>query len=126
MTEQKSKFVHILKSLYFYLVSFACVIVFIIGAVTLINTALQTWVFESNGNYYGGDVSYNCTKESMKMNGLFTNKDECMKYYQDIQDKDAQNQRNRDISFGIAMAVVSLPIWVLHMYLAKAAKKEED
>jgi len=126
MTEPKSKFVHILKSLYFYLVSFACVIVFIIGSVTLINTALQTWVFESSGYYYGGDVSYSCTKESMKMNGLFADKDECLKYYQDIQDKDARNQRNRDISFGIAMAVVSLPIWVLHMYLAKAAKKDED
>jgi len=102
------------------------VIVFIIGSVTLINTALQTWVFESSGSYYYGDITYNCTKESMKLNGLFTDKDTCLKYYEEQQAKEAKNQRNRDISFGIAMAVVSLPIWVLHMYLAKAAKKDED
>lgn len=124
MERSQSKFVHILKSLYFYLVSFACVIVFIIGTVTLINTALQTWVFHTNG--YNYDVSYNCTKESMKLNGFFTDKAECMKYYEEQNAKSAANQRNMDISFGIAMALVSLPIWVLHMYLAKVAKKDED
>jgi len=102
------------------------VIVFIIGSVTLINTALQTWVFETNGYDYYGDITYNCTKESMKLNGLFTDKDACLKYYEEQQAKQAENQRNRDISFGIAMAVVSLPIWFLHMYLAKAARKEEN
>lgn len=125
MTEQKSKFVHILKSLYFYLVSFACVIVFIIGSVTLINTALQTWVFHTGG-YYMGDVSYNCTKEAMKGNGLFTDKAECLKYYEDQNQKNADNQKKMDISFGVAMTLVSFPIWLLHMWMAKREKKQEN
>lgn len=111
------------KVIYMYLVALISVVVFIIGTVTLLNTALKTWVFPTNGYYYN-DYTYNCTAEGMK-GGSFTNREVCVAYYEDLNKKNAVNQRNEDLSFGVAMALVSLPIWLLHMAMIKKDKKHE-
>lgn len=126
MTEntQKHDLAKTFKVIYMYLVALISVIVFIIGSVTLLNTALKTWVFPTNGYYYN-DYSYNCTAEGMKSNVAFKTTEECLAHYEELDKKNAVNQRNMDLSFGVSMALVSLPIWLLHMAMIKKDKKHD-
>ena len=124
---KKGGFAKTLKTVYLYLVSLICVIVFVIGAVILINTALRTWVFPVNSDFYYGPMPVDaCTAQNLKDNTLFGTKEECVKYYEDQQTKNAVNQRNIDLAEGVAMTVVSFPIWLFHMYLAKREKKQGE
>lgn len=124
---KKGGFGKTLKIMYLYLVSLICVIVFVIGAVILINTALKAWVFPVDNVYYYGPMSVdNCSAQILKDSKLFETPDNCMKYYEEQQVKEATNQRNMDLAQGVAMTVVSLPIWLFHMYLAKKEKKQGE
>lgn len=109
------------KVIYMYLVALISVIVFIIGSVNLIDTALKTWVFPTTGYYQ--DYSYNCNKEGLKNSG-FKNNEECLAHFAKVEQKDAVNQRNKDLSFGVSMTAVSLPIWLLHMAMIRKDKKK--
>lgn len=121
-----------LRTVYMYLVALISVVVFVIGAVNLINTALKTWVFPTTGYYYMEDPIMNCNNEMAiaKENPEnyvfnFETKEECVAYYEEYNQKQAVNERNMDIAFGIAMTVVSLPIWLLHMWFIKKDKRRE-
>ena len=119
-----------LRTVYMYLVALISVIVFIIGAVNLLNTALETWVFPTDGGGYYEDLTWQC-------DGVLTPEDvdgketvsrwettaECVEYYEAQNIKRNVGQRNRDFAFGISMTVVSLPIWLLHMWFIKKDKK---
>jgi len=128
MAEAKKKpsnFVKVLRALYFYVVSAICVIVFIIGSVTLIKTALEAWVFPVTDGYSYDQSIYSCGPESMK--GMsFANKDECVTYYKDQAETQNNNQRNRDLAFGVAMTVVSFPLWLAHLWMVKLDKKKDN
>jgi len=127
MAEAKKKhsdFTKILRALYFYIVSAICVVVFIIGSVTLIKTALETWVLPVTNDSYDQSI-YGCAEESMK--GMsFANRDECVAYYKEQSISQARNRKNEDLSFGVAMTVVSFPIWLIHLSLAKSGKKKDN
>ena len=51
--------------------------------------------------------------------------EECIDYYDERNVKNRANQRNRDFAFGVSMTVVSLPIWLLHMWFIKQDKKKK-
>lgn len=123
---KKGGFTKTLKTIYLYLVSLICVVVFVIGAVILINTALKAWVFPVNNEYYYGPVPDNCSAQVLKDSTLFKTADDCVKYYEEQRAKDVINQRNMDLAQGVAMTIVSLPIWLFHMYLAKKEKKQGE
>ncbi len=119
-----------LRTVYMYLASLISLVVFIIGAVTLLNTALQSWVFPSTGYYYYEDPVMTCdnqlqmSKTEPKIVAFnFENRDACIAYYEARNEEQTENQRNMDIAFGIAMTVVSLPIWLLHMWFIRRDKK---
>ena len=100
-----------LRAIYMYLVSLVCVVVFIIGAVNLLNTALKTWVFPTN-EY---EMSYYSEYDDLEMTPE----------EQEIQRKEVNvSRRNQDLAFGVSMTVVSLPIWLLHMWFLKRDKKK--
>lgn len=120
-----------LRTVYMYLVALISVIVFIIGAVNLLNTALNTWVFPA-GDYYWSDPVIECNSqlEISEAEGSISKfrwetMDECVEYYEERDAKQDRNDRNRDLAFGISMTVVSLPIWVLHMWFIKQDKKRK-
>lgn len=122
--KKKSSFVKSLRTIYLYLVSLICVVVFIVGSVTLINTALKTWVFPV-GNWGYSDPAMNCNSENMKNIGLtFKTTEECIAYYEELDAKNYKNQLYSDISFGISMTVISLIIWLLHMSFIRKEKKD--
>lgn len=122
--KKKSNLVKVLRTVYLYLVSLICVVVFIIGSVTLINTALKTWVFPV-GNWGYSDPAMNCNSENMKNIGLtFKTTEECVTYYEELDAKNYKNQLYNDISFGISMTVISLIIWLLHMSFIRKEKKD--
>lgn len=125
MAEEKKKsgFVKSLRTIYLYLVSLICVVVFIIGSVTLINTALKTWVFPVT-SWYGSDPVWNCSAENMKNMGTFETTADCIVYYEELDAKNYKNQLYNDISFGISMTVISLIIWLLHMSFIRKEKKD--
>ncbi|MBT3704987.1 hypothetical protein HOG17_04385 [Candidatus Peregrinibacteria bacterium] len=111
-----------LRTIYMYLVALVSVIVFIIGAVNLINTSLETWVFPTDGGSYYEDFSWQCDEEETVSRWETT--EECLEYYEAQNAKRAVSNRNRDFAFGVSMTVVSLPIWLLHMwFIAKDRKK---
>ncbi|MFA4891705.1 MAG: hypothetical protein WC604_05170 [Candidatus Gracilibacteria bacterium] len=119
-----------LRTVYMYLAAIVSLVVFIIGTVTLLNTALQSWVFPSTGYYYFEDPVMTCnsqvqlSKEEPKTYSFgFETQDECVAYYEKRNEEQIVNQRNMDIAFGIAMTVVSLPIWLLHMWFIRRDKK---
>jgi len=123
-----------LRTVYMYLVALISVVVFVIGAVNLINTALKAWVFPTSGDYYMEDPVMTCNsqmamdKESSLINyGSFNfeTKEECIAYYEERNEVQAVNQRNNDIAFGISMTVVSLPIWLLHIWFIRKDMREE-
>jgi hypothetical protein len=124
--KKKSGLVKVLRTVYLYLVSLICVVVFIIGSVTLINTALKTWVFPVE-NWGYSDPAMSCNSENMKSAGLtFKTTEECVAYYDELDAKNYRNQLYNDISFGISMTTISLIIWLLHMSFIKKDKKEND
>jgi hypothetical protein len=120
-----------LRTIYMYLVALVSVIVFIIGAVNLINTSLETWVFPTDGGNYYEDPVWQCNNElspelvdDKKVESRWATMEECVEYYEARNVKRGVSERNRDFAFGVSMTIVSLPIWLLHMwFIAKDRKK---
>jgi len=116
-----------------YLVALISVIVFIIGSVNLINTSLETWVFPTDGGSYYEDPLWQCNNElnpveidDRKVESKWATTEECIEYYEGMNEKRTLNNRNRDFAFGISMTLVSLPIWLLHMWFIRRDKKRKQ
>ncbi|MBT3864443.1 hypothetical protein HOE67_00940 [Candidatus Peregrinibacteria bacterium] len=112
------------RVIYMYLVALISVIVFIIGAVNLIDTGLKTWVFPVD-DYYYEDISMNCGKTLIAEEGRFDNTEECEVHYEAQKERNANNQRNRDLAFGVSMTIVSFPIWLFHLGMIRRDKKRK-
>jgi len=115
-----------------YLAALISLVVFIIGSVTLINTALKAWVFPVSESYYYDDPAMNCRNELTLAKGgqegyvsKFESEEQCVTYYEEFNRKQNSHQRNRDLSFGLSMTIVALPIWILHMSFIRKDRKEE-
>ena len=113
------------RVIYMYLVALISVIVFIIGAVNLIDTGLRSWVFPVDGYYYEDPLG-NCSVGLMKEEGRFETTEECEEHYEAQKARNVQNQLNRDLAFGISMTVVSLPIWLLHLGMIRKDRKRNQ
>lgn len=117
-----------LRTIYMYLVALISVIVFIIGAVNLINTSLETWVFPTDGGWSYEDPLWQCENKPVAEEGsmVWDSTEECVEYYEGLNEKRSVNNRNRDFAFGISMTIVSLPIWLLHMWFIKKDRKRQS
>jgi hypothetical protein len=125
-----------LRTIYMYLVALISVVVFIIGAVNLIDTTLKTWVFPTD-NWEWEDPVWQCNNSALLVEEVIADgkvvssgsqwetMEECIDYYDERNVKNRANQRNRDFAFGVSMTVVSLPIWLLHMWFIKQDKKKK-
>jgi len=118
------------KKVYLYLVSFAALIIAIIGSIMLINLALKTWVLtKADQDFYQPDY-YRCTANQQAANDPKAapitideskcSADELAKLKAEANDRRTA-QKQRDAATAIAMVLVASPIWYIHW---KWARKE--
>ena len=127
MTDQPiGKFV-IVKTIYFYLVSFVALMMVVFSVADVINAALKTWVFTKADNYNNYYVEPACDALTIKSDAaikpLTTEECDQRKAEADkraIEERTAQRQR--DIVRDISMIVVGVPLFATHWWIIR--KKE--
>lgn len=111
---------HNIKKIYLYLVSTIALVIWVFGAIMLVNMALKAWVFTKADTY-----SYYAPRPEMcsQANGDIKAYPECAPGYEEQQRKmDEQNrasQRQRDASQALSMILIAGPIWFFHWRLAR-------
>ncbi|MBL8030521.1 MAG: hypothetical protein JNN11_04720 [Candidatus Doudnabacteria bacterium] len=106
-----------LKKAYLYLVSVISLVIWVIGAIMLLNMALKTWVFTKADKdfYYVGPciAKYNSDGTTMP----------CSKEEEEKQRASAEEnraaQKQRDASQALAMILIAGPVWYGHWRMAK-------
>lgn len=117
-----------IKKIYLYLVSFAALIIAIIGLIMLINLALKAWVFTKADHDYFTPDYYRCaanTEEASEAKPIYPDKSKCTEaelaeIQQEANDR-RTGQKQRDAATAIAMVIVASPVWAMHW---KWARKE--
>lgn len=112
----------LIKTVYFFLVSFVALMMIIFSSADLINTLLRTYVFTKADNFGGYYPEQVCIA---KPDGTAMPAEECAKQNEINQkrDKDSQeSQRQRDLVRDLSMIIVGIPVFVLHWRVAR--KKE--
>lgn len=103
-----------LKKAYLYLVSVITLVIWVIGAIMLLNMGLKTWVFtKADQNYY----SYPCpTAPDTKDVGC---DQATMDRQKKMEDENRAAQKQRDAAQALAFIIVGVPVWYGHWRLAK-------
>ena len=109
----KSKFQKIIRSVYLYTFAAVGLIFLIVGATTLVNVGLKTYVFplEHYANYWEDS---RCSYYEVDTSEY----EECVI----TEDSDA---RKRDLAIGVANFVVGTPLWLYHWGTIQRRKKED-
>ena len=115
--KQKERSTMSLKKAYLYLVSVISLVIWVIGAIMLLNLALKAWVFpKADMDYY----AYAPCVKSVDPNGRAV---ECDPGTQAAQKKQAEDnraaQKQRDAAQALAMIIVATPVWWGHWRLAR-------
>lgn len=101
-----------LRLLYLYLFSFVGLLITIIGGIQLIDLGLKTYVFKVDEYGYYPMTPVLDEKGNVTMT---------VEEQQKQQEKEAANQRKRQISNSLAMILVGAPVYLYHW---KTIKKE--
>lgn len=114
-----------IKKLYLYIVSVIALVIWVVGAIMLVNMALKAWVFPKADSYayYPAQVSPEyCTSQAGQAE-VMKPMPECAPGYEEQQRKmDEQNrssQRQRDASQALSMILIAAPVWFFHWRLAR-------
>ncbi|TSC84351.1 MAG: hypothetical protein G01um101413_646 [Parcubacteria group bacterium Gr01-1014_13] len=119
----------VIKSLYFYLVSFVALMMVVFSAADLINIALRTWVFtaaDKDMYAYPRAVCEVPPTTDPKAVPAPT-KAECEKSNEEnIKQQEASRlaQKQRDVVRDISMIVVGIPLFLIHWRILRS--KEEN
>ena len=133
------KSLRVIRNVYLYLVAMIGLIVFIFGAVGIINNIFQNYVFKVDYDNYtepyplkGGTCSMQypdpTDKEGKRLISPTPQEmEECVKR---MDQQKVQNRTNRigmEFSISIAQIVVGLPIWLFHWgIIQKEYRRKED
>ena len=118
------------KKIYLYLVSVIALVIWVVGAIMLLNMALKTWVFSKadNVNFYSYPTKFDCEqmRASQTKDGsvVMSLPPECSDpNYVAIQEQRQKDERaaqkQRDASQALAMIIVAAPVWYGHWRLAR-------
>jgi len=114
--------VALIKTIYFYLVSFVALMMVTFASANLINILLKTYVFTlADQDYYYTPAAI-CASTDPKS----TTTTDCLKnetLNKEQADKNRAAQRQRDLVNDISMIVVGIPLFAFHWYYAR--KKEQ-
>ncbi len=106
-----------LKKAYLYLVSVIALVIWVIGAIMLLNMALKTWVFPKADNY--GYVRPSC----VAMPAENTKDPYCDPQYaaeqERIEKENRASQKQRDAAQALAFIIVGVPVWWGHWRMAR-------
>ena len=119
-TQPTSKFA-LIKTIYFYLVSFVALMMVTFATANLINVLLKTYVFTLADQDYYSVPAMVCVPEKADASSTA----ECLKnekINQEQAEKNRKAQKQRDLVNDISMIVVGIPLFAFHWNYAR--KKE--
>lgn len=107
-----------IKKTYLYLVSLITLIMIVVASVSLLNTALKTWVFtKADNDFYRPRIVCPLNEEGFPQKEC--NEDELTEEEKQRQEDQRVAQRQRDLAKNIAMLVVATPVFFFHFRLAR-------
>ncbi len=126
-TEKRNK-LSIIRFIYLYLITAITFIVFIIGAVNIVDQSLKSFVFNVEEYDYTRPVV-----AAIECERFLESDDE--EAYHDCLDKQKQaseqenksrftNEAKKRISIGIAQVLVALPLWIFHWRIIERDRRE--
>jgi len=121
MENQPVNKVVLIKTIYFYLVSFVALMMVTFAAANLINVLLKTYVFTLADQDYYSVPAMVCAPEKADASSTA----ECIKnekINQEQSEKNRKSQKQRDLVNDISMIVVGIPLFAFHWNYAR--KKE--
>lgn len=105
-----------LKKAYLYLVSVISLVIWVIGAIMLLNMALKTWIFtKADRDYY----SYPCMAKVNPDGSSVPCSAEEESRQKTQSEENRASQKQRDAAQALAFIVVGVPVWYGHWRLAK-------
>lgn len=128
--ETKRSKISIVRFIYLYLISAITFIVFIIGAVTLVNQGLKSFVFGvEEYDYY--DRPYPVMIECEKYVGISDEDYEaCIQKMEtaegEVEKSMFTNEAKRTLSIGIAQVLVAFPLWIFHWRIIERDRKRRE
>ena len=117
--EKRSK-ISIIRFIYLYLISAITFIVFLFGAVTIVDQGLKSFVFGvEEYDYYNRPVPVmiDCEKYAGLDDDSYEN---CLKRIELVEEKEVPeksmftNEAKRRLSIGVAQVLVAFPLWIFH------------
>ncbi|MDE2311635.1 MAG: hypothetical protein KGJ93_00895 [Patescibacteria group bacterium] len=100
-----------LKKAYLYLVSVISLVIWVVGAIMLLNLALKTWVFPN------ADRGYYVQSCPVAPDGKTIACDEAALKKQ--AEENRSSERQSTAAQALAMIVIAAPVWYFHWRLAK-------
>ena len=126
MEQTTGKFM-VVKTIYFYLVSFVALMMVVFSLADVIDMALKTWIF-TKADFYGyypeAACDQNLLKTDMTIKPLST--EECDKRRADFEKREEENrvaQRQRDAVRDISMIIVGIPLFSIHWWMIRKKEK---
>lgn len=139
----KSKKVSIIRYIYLYLVTAITIVMVIISSVGFIKLVLEEYVFDVKGwgeledpkaywecNDDNLFYSYDAEGKKVPKDGsktkeqMATEKEQCMKDTQERRKISDDNEKKRELVWWLAMAVVALPLYLLHWGIIRRESKK--
>ncbi len=133
------KKVSIIRLIYLYIISAITFIVFLIGAVSLVNLGLKVFVFDIQEDYYRPESPIMVceryappvkeTEEETEYDELQREAyEDCLEKQQKLEEKRESRWISqsvaRDLSIGIAQVLVALPLWLFHWKIIERDRKK--
>lgn len=127
-----------IRLIYLYLISAITFIVFLIGAVSLVNLGLKVFVFDIEENYYDYNRPMMVCEPYVKAPSAEGEEidnekadqayEECMAKQKAIEEKRESRWISeslaRELSIGIAQVLVALPLWLFHWRTIERDRKK--
>lgn len=115
---EKTNIAHLIKTIYFYLVSFTTLVILIINTGSLVNSLLKTFVFTQADEYYRVATPA-CDPIAIAENDKIEplSEEQCAKIEEKNREEQERNrisELQRGVSQNISFIAVTLPLFLLH------------
>ena len=110
-----------IKKIYLYLVSTIALVIWVVGAIMLVNMGLKAWVFTKadNYSYYAAPRAEVCSQANVDIKMY----PECAAGYAEqqkaMEEANRASQRQRDAAQALSMILIATPVWFFHWRLAR-------
>lgn len=117
----------VLKNFYFYLVSFAALMMIVFSGISIVSDILKLTVFPKADNFYGGYVAPGCDG-SYTTPGQPTTTPEMCEIQKDKYKKEQEEYRvariQQSLVWSISVFVIGIPLFIFHWRAISRNKKK--